>query len=101
MTFVYLWPPVWGWGGLAAFLSHPARITLTILLFAMSAVALSEGSPDDARRLASPQFLEHQNGGVAPIHRDSCRVSRELDSPDVSNPAILFGRVRPAILEEE
>jgi protein-S-isoprenylcysteine O-methyltransferase Ste14 len=39
-TVGYLGLAVLGWGGLDAFLSHPARITLVIVIFLMAVVAL-------------------------------------------------------------
>src|SRR5437660_868596 len=39
-TAAYLGFAILGWGGFAAFFSDPARIALTVALFAMSAVAL-------------------------------------------------------------
>jgi protein-S-isoprenylcysteine O-methyltransferase Ste14 len=39
-TFAYLGLAVLGWGGFAAFFANPARITLTIVLFALSGAAL-------------------------------------------------------------
>jgi hypothetical protein len=39
-TFIYVGLPVLGWGGLAAFFSHPARIALVVVVFLMSGVAL-------------------------------------------------------------
>ena len=42
-TAAYLGLAVFGWGGLAAFFSHPALIALAIALFAMSGVALFAG----------------------------------------------------------
>jgi hypothetical protein len=38
-TALYLGLAIFGWGGFAAFFSHPALIVLTIVLFAMSVVA--------------------------------------------------------------
>jgi protein-S-isoprenylcysteine O-methyltransferase Ste14 len=43
LTVAYLGLAILGWGGLAAFFSHPARIALTIVLFAMSGAALFSG----------------------------------------------------------
>lgn len=40
MTFIYFALAVLGWGGLAPFFAHPARIALTVILFALSAIAL-------------------------------------------------------------
>jgi protein-S-isoprenylcysteine O-methyltransferase Ste14 len=42
-TAAYLGLAVFGWGGLAAFFSHPALIALAIALFMMSGVALFAG----------------------------------------------------------
>jgi len=42
-TLAYLGLAVLGWGGLAAFFSHPARIALAVVLFGLSAVALFAG----------------------------------------------------------
>jgi protein-S-isoprenylcysteine O-methyltransferase Ste14 len=42
-TLAYLGLAVLGWGGFAAFFSHPARIALTIALFALSGAALFSG----------------------------------------------------------
>jgi protein-S-isoprenylcysteine O-methyltransferase Ste14 len=42
-TFVYLALAILGWGGFAAFFSHPALIALTIALIALSGVALFSG----------------------------------------------------------
>jgi protein-S-isoprenylcysteine O-methyltransferase Ste14 len=42
-TAAYLGLAVFGWGGLAAFFSHPALIALAIALFMMSCVALFAG----------------------------------------------------------
>ena len=42
-TLAYLALAVLGWGGFAAFFSHPARIALTIAVFVMSGVALFSG----------------------------------------------------------
>jgi protein-S-isoprenylcysteine O-methyltransferase Ste14 len=39
-TLAYLGLAILGWGGFAAFFSHPALIALTIVLFALSGVAL-------------------------------------------------------------
>ena len=39
-TLVYLGIAVLGWGGFAAFFSHPARIALAVLVFVMSGAAL-------------------------------------------------------------
>jgi len=43
-TLAYLGLAVLGWGGLAAFLSHPALIALAILTFVMSGAALFSGA---------------------------------------------------------
>ena len=40
-TLAYLGLAILGWGGFAAFFSHPARIALTIAVFVMSGAALS------------------------------------------------------------
>jgi len=42
-TLAYLGLAVLGWGGLAAFFSHPALIALAILTFVISGVALFSG----------------------------------------------------------
>ena len=42
-TVAYLAVAVLGWGGFAAFFSHPARIFLAIALFVMAGVALFSG----------------------------------------------------------
>jgi protein-S-isoprenylcysteine O-methyltransferase Ste14 len=42
-TAVYLGLAVFGWGGFAAFFSHPALVALTIATFALSAMALFAG----------------------------------------------------------
>jgi hypothetical protein len=42
-TLTYLGLAVLGWGGFAAFFSHPARIALTIAVFVMSGAALFSG----------------------------------------------------------
>ena len=39
-TLVYLGIAVLGWGGFAAFFSHPARIVLAVLIFVMAGAAL-------------------------------------------------------------
>ena len=39
----YLGLAILGWGGFAAFFSHPALIALAIVLFALSGVALFSG----------------------------------------------------------
>jgi protein-S-isoprenylcysteine O-methyltransferase Ste14 len=42
-TSVYLLLAIWGWGGLTAFFSHPARIAVTILFFILTFVSLFSG----------------------------------------------------------
>jgi protein-S-isoprenylcysteine O-methyltransferase Ste14 len=42
-TLVYLGLAVLGWGGFAAFFSHPARIALAIIVFVMAGAALFSG----------------------------------------------------------
>ena len=42
-TLVYLGLAVLGWGGFAAFFSHPARIALAIAVFVMTGAALFSG----------------------------------------------------------
>src|SRR6476646_7356347 len=42
-TLAYLGLAILGWGGFAAFFSHPALIALAIMLFALSGVALFSG----------------------------------------------------------
>ena len=42
-TLAYLGLAVLGWGGVAAFFSHPARIALAIVLFVLAGVALFSG----------------------------------------------------------
>src|ERR1700739_39103 len=42
-TLAYLGLAILGWGGFAAFFSHPALIALAIVLFALSGVALFSG----------------------------------------------------------
>ena len=42
-TFAYLGLAILGWGGFAAFFSHPALIALAIALFVLSGVALFSG----------------------------------------------------------
>ena len=42
-TVAYVGLAVLGWGGLAAFFSHPARMALTIAVFVMSGAALFSG----------------------------------------------------------
>src|ERR1700739_2991645 len=42
-TLAYIGLAVLGWGGFAAFFSHPALIALTIVLFVLSGVALFSG----------------------------------------------------------
>jgi protein-S-isoprenylcysteine O-methyltransferase Ste14 len=50
-TLVYLGLAILGWGGFAAFFSHPARIVLTVVLFALSVAALfSEGNLSTGER---------------------------------------------------
>jgi protein-S-isoprenylcysteine O-methyltransferase Ste14 len=50
-TLVYLGLAVLGWGGLAAFFSHPARIALVIVVLVMSGVALfSSGNLSSGER---------------------------------------------------
>jgi protein-S-isoprenylcysteine O-methyltransferase Ste14 len=50
-TFAYLTLAIWGWGGVAAFFAEPARIALTIVLFALSAAALfTEGNLSSGER---------------------------------------------------
>ena len=60
-TLAYLGLAILGWGGFAAFFSHPARIALAIVLFLLSGIALFSGgnlSPgereDRANRWVSP-----------------------------------------------
>jgi protein-S-isoprenylcysteine O-methyltransferase Ste14 len=40
LTLAYLWLAVLGWGGSAAFFSHPSLIALAIVLFALSGISL-------------------------------------------------------------
>jgi protein-S-isoprenylcysteine O-methyltransferase Ste14 len=40
VTLAYLGLAIWGWGGFTAFFAHPARIALTVMLFAMAGAAL-------------------------------------------------------------
>jgi protein-S-isoprenylcysteine O-methyltransferase Ste14 len=42
-TLAYLGLSILGWGGFAAYFSHPSRIALTIVLFALSGAALFSG----------------------------------------------------------
>src|ERR1700751_6367409 len=42
-TLAYLGLAILGWGGFAAFFSHSALIALTIVLFALSGVAIFSG----------------------------------------------------------
>ena len=50
-TLLYLGLAVLGWGGLAAFFSHPALVALTIMVFVMSSVALfSSGNLSSGER---------------------------------------------------
>jgi len=50
-TFAYLGLAVLGWGGFAAFFSHPALIALAIVLFALSGAALfTEGNLSPGER---------------------------------------------------
>jgi protein-S-isoprenylcysteine O-methyltransferase Ste14 len=50
-TLAYLGLAVLGWGGFAAFFSHPALIALTIVLFVLSGVALfSSGNLSPGQR---------------------------------------------------
>ena len=50
-TLVYLAIAVLGWGGLAAFFAHPARIALAIVTFALAAAALfTEGNLSPGER---------------------------------------------------
>jgi hypothetical protein len=42
-TLAYLGLAILGWGGFAAFFSHPALIALAIVLFALSGVAIFSG----------------------------------------------------------
>ena len=57
-TLAYLGLAILGWGGFAAFFSHPALIALAIALFVLSGVALfsggnvSPGEREDADRAA-------------------------------------------------
>lgn len=39
-TLAYIGLAIWGWGGFADFFAHPARIALTVVLFAMAGAAL-------------------------------------------------------------
>jgi hypothetical protein len=39
-TFAFLGLAILGWGGFAAFFSNPARIALTVVVFALTSVAL-------------------------------------------------------------
>jgi len=51
MTLAYLGLAVLGWGGFAAFFSHPALIALAIVLFALSGAALfTEGNLSPGER---------------------------------------------------
>src|SRR5262245_61565778 len=50
-TLAYLGLPVLGWGGFAAFFSHPSLIALTIISFVLAGVALfSEGNLSPGER---------------------------------------------------
>jgi hypothetical protein len=50
-TFAYLGLAILGWGGFAAFFSHPALIVITIALFTMSSAAFfSEGNLSSGER---------------------------------------------------
>jgi protein-S-isoprenylcysteine O-methyltransferase Ste14 len=42
-TLAYLGLAILGWGGFAAFFSHPARIAVTVVLFVLTGVALFSG----------------------------------------------------------
>ncbi|MCY1221305.1 Isoprenylcysteine carboxyl methyltransferase (ICMT) family protein [compost metagenome] len=42
-TLVYLAIAIAGWGGIAPFFAHPARVALTLVLFALSIAALFSG----------------------------------------------------------
>jgi hypothetical protein len=59
-TLAYLGLAVLGWGGFAAFFSHPARITLAIALVVLAGVALFSGgnlSPGEREDRANPWVL--------------------------------------------
>ena len=50
-TVAYLGLAILGWGGFAAFFSHPALIALTVALFALSGAALfSQGNLSSGER---------------------------------------------------
>ena len=49
-TLAYLGLAILGWGGFAAFFSHPARIALAIALFVLSGVALLQWRKPEPRR---------------------------------------------------
>src|SRR5712671_1134420 len=61
-TLAYLGLAILGWGGFAAFFSHPALIALAIVLFALSGVALLSGRNLKPRRArGSCQPLRHRS----------------------------------------
>jgi protein-S-isoprenylcysteine O-methyltransferase Ste14 len=50
-TLVYLGLAILGWGGISAFFAHPARIALTVMLFALTFAALfTEGNLSGGER---------------------------------------------------
>jgi len=50
-TLVYLGLAILGWGGISAFFAHPARIALTVVLFALTFAALfTEGNLSGGER---------------------------------------------------
>jgi protein-S-isoprenylcysteine O-methyltransferase Ste14 len=50
-TLVYLGLAILGWGGISAFFAHPARIALTVVLFALTfAVLFTEGNLSGGER---------------------------------------------------
>ncbi len=77
-TVVYLGLAVLGWGGFAAFFSHPALIALAVVLFALSGVAFFAGgnlSPglreDRSNRWVLPAFgLLGLLAGYLPAYTD-------------------------------
>ncbi|MNZ35399.1 Isoprenylcysteine carboxyl methyltransferase (ICMT) family protein [compost metagenome] len=61
-TLLYLALAILGWGGIAAFFSHPALVALTLVLFAISGLAVFAGGS-----MSSGEREDRSNRWVLPV----------------------------------
>ena len=85
-TLAYLGLAILGWGGFAAFFSHPARIALAVAVFVLSGAALFTARKSEPGRARGPR--QPLGPRSLRVDRAAGRLSAGLHRPDgISGPS--------------